>query len=803
MNRHIYILTFTLAIIVISVVSLTIYQLYSTAYEEQKKQLTAIAKSQAKLIESVAHFDSIYSDKDVEGGAIQATLNQISNAYASFEGFGKTGEINIGKLENNNVIFVLQSRLLKENRDSIRTINRPTPVGSSYSIPMQRALMGESGSIVGPDYDNIQVLSAYEPIAGLNYGVVVKIDISEVREPYINAIIISISLAMILVIFGSYIFNIINNRSIRTLKNSEEKHRSLIENINDVILILDKDGVNMWNSPAVKDQFGMNPEDAVGISAIDYAHPDDVERLRETVDYVVKHPGETVFLESLKAITPNGELYYLNDTFKYLPDTPGINGIVVVVHNNTEQINALKKIKEKEERIIKSVNDLKEAQKIAQVGSWELDIIENSLEWSDEIYRIFDLKPQEFEATYEAFLSYIHPDDRDMVNKAYSDSLINKEPYEITHRLKLKNGNIKYVNEKCTTNFDDNGKPLRSNGTIQDITAIKLSEIELKKYKDNLEKMIHEATVELEIKNNKLTKSYLKEKANKDKLEETYSKLKKAQSQMVESEKMASLGQFTAGIAHEINNPINFIGVGIESIEENFIEVFKVLEEYNQINNNNVSGKLAEINNYKKEIQFDSLLKYIQKNTINIKNGVERTSEIIDGLKVFSRTDQDKTSIIDIHKNIEATLVIIRNQYAKRNISIMTNYGEIPKIECFQGKLSQVFTNLIMNSIHAIEDQKKSNTGIITITTKPLNKKEIAINFKDNGKGIPSKIIDKIFEPFFTSKDIGKGTGLGLSISYGIIKMHNGKIKVLSEEGKGTEFEIVLPIKYSPTKIKE
>lgn len=487
----------------------------------------------------------------------------------------------------------------------------------------------------------------------------------------------------------------------------------------------------------------------------------------------------------------SGEIFTVEYSISKLKNAKGEQIGVV------ESIRDITKRKIVEEKVVKSVNDFKEAQKIAQVGSWELNLTDNSLKWSDQIYRIFNLKPQVFEATYEAFLNNIHPDDRDTVNKAYSNSLVTKKPYEITHRLKLKNGNIKYVREMCKTDFDDNGKPLRSIGTVQDITAIKLAEIELEKYKDNLEKIVYEATEELEIKNNKLRDSYLIEKANKNKLEETYSKLKKAQYQMVESEKMASLGQFTAGIAHEINNPINFIGVGIASLDENIIEVINVLEKYNQVNTENVSKKLTEINNYKKEIQFDSLLKFIQKNTINVKNGVRRTSEIIDGLRIFSRTDQDKTSIIDVHKSLDATLVILHNQYTSKNIDIVTDYGKIPKIECFQGKLNQVFTNLIMNSIHAIEDQNNPKKGVITIATKPLNNNEIAISFKDNGKGIPSDIKGKIFDPFFTSKEIGKGTGLGLSISYGIIKMHNGKIKVSSKEGKGTEFEIILPKKYS------
>lgn len=160
--------------------------------------------------------------------------------------------------------------------------------------------------------------------------------------------------------------------------------------------------------------------------------------------------------------------------------------------------------KQAEEASLKSETRLKEAQRIAKIGSWELDLITNTLYWSDEVYRLFDLKPQQFIATYEAFLDNIHPDDREIVNKAYTESLKNKTPYDITHRLQLKSGEIKFVHEFCKTYYDDTGNAVRSIGTVQDTTERMQAEIELKNHREHLEELVEERTKELEEKNKKL-----------------------------------------------------------------------------------------------------------------------------------------------------------------------------------------------------------------------------------------------------------------------------------------------------------
>ena len=172
----------------------------------------------------------------------------------------------------------------------------------------------------------------------------------------------------------------------------------------------------------------------------------------------------------------------------------------------------------------------------------------------------------------------------------------------------------------------------------------------------------------------------------------------------------------------------------------------------------------------------------------SIKNGTERTTQIVHGLRSFSRLDEDVLKVADINEGLDSTLILLRNKY-KNRIEIVKEYGDIPQIECYPGQLNQVFMNILSNAIAAIE-----SSGIITVSTLK-SKGFIRISIKDNGCGIPDHIKAKIFDPFFTTKEVGEGTGLGLSISHGIIQKHNGSINVISENGKGSEFIIMLPVR--------
>ena len=266
-------------------------------------------------------------------------------------------------------------------------------------------------------------------------------------------------------------------------------------------------------------------------------------------------------------------------------------------------------------------------------------------------------------------------------------------------------------------------------------------------------------------------------------------KLKKAEEQLIDVNKMAALGQLTAGVAHEINNPVNFIYSGISSLKKNINALLSITSQYDSLQTaEDFIEKKPHILQQKKQIDYKLVLDDIDGLMNSIKNGADRTTEIVKSLQAFSRKDKVRFQRTDIHVGLDATLHLLKKEMIDR-IVIEKKYDKnIKEIECFPGQLNQVFLNILLNAVQAIPEK-----GIISITTRQ-EQQQVIITIKDNGQGIPPKVLARIFEPFFTTKEVGKGTGLGLSICYNIIKKHNGTIIVDSHQGEGTTFFITLPI---------
>jgi len=267
-----------------------------------------------------------------------------------------------------------------------------------------------------------------------------------------------------------------------------------------------------------------------------------------------------------------------------------------------------------------------------------------------------------------------------------------------------------------------------------------------------------------------------------------YEELKATQSQLVQSEKMASLGQLTAGVAHEINNPINFVSAGIESLKNNYQEIKKLLEAYMELKpGEDNTEQLLKLEKHKREIEIDDLLSEIEDLYRSIKNGATRTTEIVKNLRNFTRLDENEFKLSNLEEGLDSTLVILNSQLKDR-IEVIKEYGHMPLVNCFPGQINQVFINILNNAAQAID-----GPGKIWIKTHVVDG-FAEINIKDSGSGMTDEVKNRIFDPFFTTKDVGIGTGLGLSISYGIIEKHHGTISVDSTVGEGTQFTIKIPL---------
>ena len=272
-------------------------------------------------------------------------------------------------------------------------------------------------------------------------------------------------------------------------------------------------------------------------------------------------------------------------------------------------------------------------------------------------------------------------------------------------------------------------------------------------------------------------------------LREARERMQKTQVQLVQSEKMASLGQLTAGIAHEINNPVNFVSANVGPLRRDIAEVFAVLAQYDEaVATQQLQEKFKNVEILKKNLDLPYLKEEINNLLDGVQEGAHRTSEIVKGLRSFTRLDEDERKPADINQGLESALLMLKHQL-KNRVEVIKDYGNVPPVVCYPGKLNQVFLNLLANASQAI-----ARTGKIFIRTF-CDGEIVTISIKDTGTGMTPEVRKHIFEPFFTTKPIGEGTGLGLPITYGIIEAHDGNIEVYSEPGKGSEFVITLPVK--------
>ena len=274
-------------------------------------------------------------------------------------------------------------------------------------------------------------------------------------------------------------------------------------------------------------------------------------------------------------------------------------------------------------------------------------------------------------------------------------------------------------------------------------------------------------------------------------LNSTLTELKKTQTHLVQSEKMSSLGQMVAGIAHEINNPVNFIFANLPYTTKYTTNLLELVSLYKQA----FPEIPPEIEDFATEIELDFIEEDLPQMLNSMKIGTERIRNIVLSLRNFSRLDESDKKLADIHEGIDNTLLLLSNRI-KNGIYVVKHYGDLPLVECYPSQLNQVFMNLLSNAIDALFESNRRDK-IITISTALLREngaKFIKVAIADNGPGIPEKIKDQIFNPFFTTKPVGKGTGLGLAISYKIVvEGHGGTINIFTPPGRGTEFSVKIP----------
>ena len=345
-------------------------------------------------------------------------------------------------------------------------------------------------------------------------------------------------------------------------------------------------------------------------------------------------------------------------------------------------------------------------------------------------------------------------------------------------RRYTKQGKILDINISTAILMDKNGAPEGSVVTLRDVSRQKQAEEEIRKLNKELEQRVIERTAQLEAANRELREATI---------------------HLLQSEKMASIGQLSAGVAHEINNPTAFVSSNLKTMADYIVNLSNLTKEYRKLVSElkeamsahegltAISAQIERISSLEAEADIDFILNDIAELIKESREGAERIKKIVLDLKDFAHPGEDRPKRADINQNLDSTVNIVWNEL-KYKAKVFKDYGDLPEVECYPQMLNQVFMNLLVNAAQAIKER-----GEIRIQTRADNG-YVAITISDTGVGIPKENLLNIFDPFFTTKEVGRGTGLGLNVAYNIVSKHNGTIAVESTVGKGTTFTIRIPI---------
>ncbi len=565
--------------------------------------------------------------------------------------------------------------------------------------------------------------------------------------------------------------NIAQHKSMEhELKKAMSYAQSIIDSSMDMIVATNDEGKITEFNKAAQRRYGFSIEEVMGrdVKFLHYNH-DDVEKIMDTVKKFNEYRDEFIAIDKQQKLFPA-----MASASALRSDGDDIDGYMEIIRDMTEIKEA-----DKYRRL------LTRAAETMQIGITVTDIEGNIIytnpsdaemhgytvkELSGLNVRLFAPENTWSPMTLRKIL------DLDST-KVWKRESINVRKDGSTFPVYLMSDVIK----------NDKGEPIAIVTSCEDITEKKHMQQELKEYSEHLNELVLKRTSQLEEANLNLNQEVVERKQAEKKLEELLNELQHSQDQLIQSEKMASLGQLVAGVAHEINNPLGFVNSNLTNLKKFINKITEFIEHVNELSLSH-EVRLA-FNEKKEDINYDYVKMRVETILERSAIGIERMKKIVLDLKTFSRLDAAEVCDADINEAIDVTLSLLTHEH-KGRIEIKKEYGEIPLIKCYLSKLNQVFMNILVNACQAVDE--KGEIVIKTVSEGDM----ISIEISDNGKGIEEENLKKIFDPFFTTKPVGEGTGLGLSISHKIVFEHKGRLNVKSDLGKGTTFTIKLPVEF-------
>jgi len=692
-----------LAVIVLGTTILSILLLYSAAITQQRGRLLEIAQSEARTIEAIARHEQVYLD----GGDTSdpGYLDILVDAHERYEGFGDTGEFTLAKQEGDQIVFLLS------HRHSDLDYPEPIPITSALAEPMRRALKGETGTVIGLDYRGVLVLAAFEPVADIDLGVVAKIDLREIRAPYLRAALLSLGPALVAIVLGALLFARITRPFVRGIAEGQQRYQDLIETMSDGLAIEDEHGVLQYVNEHFCRILGRSQDEIIGTLTSDLLTSESKDVI--SLQMAQRRKGIASSYELSFVRSDGSEVATWVSPQPILDSKRGFQGSFAVVTEITDIKNIERQLREEKEQAQLYLD-------IAGVMFVVLDREGRIVLLNKKGLQILRYTDTSQLLGKDWFATCIPADVTESVRIVFGQMMAGQtEPVEYFENTVLtRDGESRIVAWHNAVMTDASGNVIGSVSSGEDITERRLAEQERLAIESHLR----------------------------------------------QGQKLESIGTLASGVAHEINNPLTGI-----------INYAQLIHD---------------------RIEDPQLRDYAE----GIVDEGNRVASIVKSLLSFSRQENERHSPASMSDLLDSTLSIVGSILRKDQIQLnIERAPHLPLIQCRSQQIQQVLINLLTNARDALNERypefdEDKILRISLATFESDGQAWIRTTVEDHGTGIPQEIIDRVFDPFFSTKPREKGTGLGLSISYGLVREHGGRLLVESEPNHYTRFVMELPV---------